>query len=135
MPLPAIDPGECYPIAYFLDFRGIWVQWGFLDGYEAILIAGGVFRRKSWTGSRLRRSSSRRWPIGSGLLRSSGRTPARISQITPIHTKQDGYAAGYSPPRSYVFISHAGANTVVAREFVEILWRNGLDVWFNKDHL
>ena len=34
-----------------------------------------------------------------------------------------------------VFLSHAGADTVAARAFAEILRRNGIDVWFDQDSL
>jgi WD40 repeat protein len=34
-----------------------------------------------------------------------------------------------------VFLSHTGADTDAARAFAEILRRNGIDVWFDKDNL
>src|SRR5688572_25472233 len=43
-----------------------------------------------------------------------------------------------NPPalRSHrVFLSHAGADTIEARAFAEILRRNGIDVWFDQDSL
>jgi WD40 repeat protein/energy-coupling factor transporter ATP-binding protein EcfA2 len=36
---------------------------------------------------------------------------------------------------SHVFLSHAGADTQAAHQFAEILRRNGLNVWFDKDNL
>jgi hypothetical protein len=45
-------------------------------------------------------------------------------------------AASSEGLRKYdVFLSHAGADTQAARQLVEILRRNGLDVWFDKDNL
>jgi hypothetical protein len=35
----------------------------------------------------------------------------------------------------YVFLSHAGADTQAARQFAEVLRRDGLEVWFDKDNL
>lgn len=40
-----------------------------------------------------------------------------------------------SHPSPRVFLSHAGADTAEAREFAELLRRNGIDVWFDKDSL
>ena len=37
--------------------------------------------------------------------------------------------------KGHVFLSHAGADTQAARRLAEILRRNGLDVWFDKDNL
>jgi WD40 repeat protein len=37
--------------------------------------------------------------------------------------------------KGHIFLSHAGADTQAARQFAEILRRNGLDVWFDKDNL
>ena len=39
------------------------------------------------------------------------------------------------PPPTRVFLSHAGADTDAARAFAEILRRNGVDVWFDRDSL
>jgi len=46
-----------------------------------------------------------------------------------------GKAPGEAPRKSHIFLSHAGADTQAARQFAEILRRNGLDVWFDKDNL
>ena len=35
----------------------------------------------------------------------------------------------------HIFLSHAGADVQAARQLVEILRRNGLDIWFDKDNL
>lgn len=35
----------------------------------------------------------------------------------------------------HIFLSHAGADVQAVRQFVEILRRNGLNVWFDKDNL
>jgi TIR domain len=35
----------------------------------------------------------------------------------------------------HVFLSHAGVDTKPARQFAEALRRNGIEVWFDKDHL
>jgi hypothetical protein len=37
--------------------------------------------------------------------------------------------------KGHIFLSHAGADTQAARQFAEILRRNGLNVWFDKDNL
>jgi WD40 repeat protein len=46
---------------------------------------------------------------------------------------------GMAPPevlrQGHVFLSHAGADTQAARQFAEILRRNGIEVWFDKDNL
>src|SRR5260370_37780731 len=39
------------------------------------------------------------------------------------------------PASARVFLSHAGADTLAARRFAEILRRNGVDVWFDRDSL
>jgi hypothetical protein len=44
-------------------------------------------------------------------------------------------AANLAPSSGHIFLSHAGADTRAAREFADILRRNGLDVWFDKDNL
>jgi WD40 repeat protein len=38
-------------------------------------------------------------------------------------------------PTGCIFLSHSGADTQAARELAEILRRNGLHVWFDKDNL
>jgi hypothetical protein len=40
-----------------------------------------------------------------------------------------------SSAAGHVFLSHSGVDTLAARELAEILRRNGLDVWFDKDNL
>src|SRR4051794_16444044 len=37
--------------------------------------------------------------------------------------------------RNRVFLSHAGVDTQAAHHFAEMLRRNGVDVWFDKDNL
>src|SRR6202158_5493139 len=37
--------------------------------------------------------------------------------------------------KGHIFLSHAGADTQAARQLAEVLRRNGLDVWFDKDNL
>jgi hypothetical protein len=44
-------------------------------------------------------------------------------------------ALGEAPRKGHIFLSHAGADAQAARQFAEILRRNGLDVWFDKDNL
>jgi len=46
-----------------------------------------------------------------------------------------GTVPGEVPRKGHIFLSHAGADTQAARQFAEILRRNGLDVWFDKDNL
>src|SRR5260370_23078777 len=46
-----------------------------------------------------------------------------------------GAAAGGILRKGHIFLSHAGADTQPARQFAEVLRRNGLDVWFDKDNL
>jgi hypothetical protein len=44
-------------------------------------------------------------------------------------------APGEAPRKGQIFLSHAGADVQAARQFVEILRGNGLNVWFDKDSL
>ena len=44
-------------------------------------------------------------------------------------------SAATSLHRHRVFLSHAGADTQAAHQFAEMLRRNGVDVWFDKDNL
>jgi WD40 repeat protein len=44
-------------------------------------------------------------------------------------------APSEAPRAGHIFLSYAGADVQAARYFVEILRRNGLDVWFDKDSL
>jgi deoxyribodipyrimidine photolyase-like uncharacterized protein len=39
------------------------------------------------------------------------------------------------PRKGYIFLSHAGADIQAARQFAEILRRNGVEVWFDNDNL
>ncbi len=56
------------------------------------------------------------------------RSPVRILRIM-------GSAPGEVVRRGPIFLSHAGADTQAARQLAEILRRNDLDVWFDKDNL
>jgi hypothetical protein len=39
------------------------------------------------------------------------------------------------PRKGHIFLSHAGADTQAARQLAEILRRQGLDIWFDRDNL
>lgn len=44
-------------------------------------------------------------------------------------------SAATAPRQGFIFLSHAGVDTQSAKQFAEILLRNGFDVWFDKDDL
>jgi hypothetical protein len=46
-----------------------------------------------------------------------------------------GTATIEAPRTGHIFLSHAGADVHAARQLVEILRRDGFDVWFDKDSL
>jgi hypothetical protein len=51
------------------------------------------------------------------------------------YTRPMATAPGEVPCTGHIFLSHAGTDVQAAHEFVEILRRNGVDIWFDKDRL